>query len=71
MRVLPILILAAMVSEIAVMVAVGRWLGVLPVVILLLLAVFVGFSIIRTTGLNMSQAFRTGPARPGLSRSKR
>jgi UPF0716 protein FxsA len=64
MRVLPILILGAIMAEIAVMIAVGRWVGGLLVMVLLILDVFAGISVIRTTGLNLSQAMQMGSTRP-------
>lgn len=60
MRALPLLVLLAAAAEIAVMIAVGRSIGVLATLGLLMLAGFLGMSLIHSTGLSISEALRRG-----------
>jgi UPF0716 protein FxsA len=64
MRVVPVLVFAAILAEIVGILFAGHWLGVLPVILLLLFDVFAGVSIIRATGLDLSQAMKFGNGQP-------
>lgn len=62
-RFLPVLMLGGMILEIAVMIAVGRLLGVFPTLGLLFLAAILGGMVMKQAGLGLAAMGRGGPAR--------
>jgi UPF0716 protein FxsA len=72
-RHLPLLLLAGLLAEIASLVIVGRWIGVVPVLLLVIGAGIAGVSLIRAGGMTIAEALRRpsrlepGPANPGLT----
>ena len=67
-RHLPLLLLAGLLAEIASLVIVGRWIGVVPVLLLVIGAGIAGVSLIRAGGMTIAEALRR-PSRlePGLA----
>lgn len=57
-RVLPLLMLLGLFLELAVMIAVGRRIGILPALLLLLAAGLLGGFVIRSAGLGLVEALR-------------
>ena len=57
-RYVPFLILAGFLGELASIIVVGRWLGVLPTLGLVVLGVLLGLRIVRWAGLSLAEAFR-------------
>jgi UPF0716 protein FxsA len=62
-RYLPLLLLAGLLAEIASLVIVGRWIGVVPVLLLVIGAGAAGVTLIRTGGMTLGEAMRQ-PSRP-------
>ena len=56
MRYLPLVILGVLVAEVTSLVAVGRWLGILPTLALLLGAFVLGLVLLHKTGLSLAGA---------------
>ncbi len=58
-RIIPFLILAGMVAEIASIIWVGKALGVIPTVLLLLAAGLIGIKLIKSAGTSVMEAIRS------------
>lgn len=56
---LPILFLAAAAAEIASIIWVGQWLGVVPTLVLMILGGIVGVNLIKSAGMSVAAALRT------------
>ncbi len=70
MRYFPLILVAGFLAEIASLVVVGRWIGVVPVLLLLIGGAAVGVTLIRTGGLSVAAAIRQ-PPRPEVPQSSR
>ena len=57
-RYFPVLLLAGLLGELASIIVAGRWLGVLPVLILVVLGMLLGVRVIRAAGLSLAEALR-------------
>lgn len=72
-RLLPLLLLVGLLAEIASLVIVGRWIGVVPVLLLVIGAGIAGVSLIRAGGMTIAEAMRRPSrlepalANPGLT----
>lgn len=72
-RHLPLLLLAGLMADIASLVIVGRWIGVVPVLLLVIAAGIAGVSLIRAGGMTIAEVLRRpsrlepAPANPGLT----
>ena len=69
-RYIPLMILAGLLAEIASLVIVGRWIGVVPVLLLVIGGAMAGIILIRTGGMSVAAAFRQ-PPRPQAEQPNR
>lgn len=64
-RFLPLLFLAAMAAEIASIIWVGRLLGVLPTLLLMVLSAMLGIRLMKSAGMSVAEALRS-PVQPAV-----
>ncbi len=57
-RYIPFLLLAGFLAEIASIIVVGRWVGVVPTLGLIVLAAFLGMRVIKNAGMSLAEAIR-------------
>ena len=64
-RYIPLLLLAGFLAELASIIVVGRWLGVLPALGLVVLGAIIGVRVIRSAGMSLAEALRQDPLKRG------
>ncbi|MGQ0484700.1 MAG: FxsA family protein [Hyphomicrobiales bacterium] len=67
-RYFPLILVAGLLAEITSLVVVGGWIGILPVLLLIVGAVVAGVALIRTGGISVATAVRQ-PPRPDTAQS--
>lgn len=55
---IPFLLLAGLLGEIATIIIAGRWLGVIPVLCLIVVSGFAGAKVVQAAGIGLAEAFR-------------